>query len=518
MSRRNKRKPPSNIGRASPSRAGKERIVFYAHKAPCRGFLFKVQIRIYAMRLHVHFVMKKFHILLLCAIVFIAMPAFAAAEDLESLCGEISSSQNSCQNISPAECQATLQKCANYYDAQSAAIAKDLSKTAAQKNTLQNQVSSLKKKITGLEYQINQGTLMVKDLTIKITDTQSSITKTSGSIEDSQQQIAAILRAIYEEDQKPLFMVLLDGNLSDFFSNVAYLESLNSKVSGLLESTTNLKTYLENQKIKIDTEKGQVQKTIQIQALQKKENEQNKKKQESYLKLTEAQYQQQQKDKAAADKNAAAIKARIFDVIGVSKAPTFGEALEIAKYVSSVTGVRPALLLAVLTQESNLGRNVGQCYVTDYATGSGTNLQGTVSKQRVMNPKTVPIFLELTASLGMDAKKTPVSCWIPLYSSGVPYGWGGAMGPAQFISATWNSYKGKVSDIVGVTANPWNIRHAFLASGLLLKDNGALSSESAAAARYYCGYPGTRSECRAYANSVLRYASGYEADIKAIGG
>jgi len=236
------------------------------------------------------------------------------------------------------------------------------------------------------------------------------------------------------------------------------------------------------------------------------------------LLLTEAQYQQQQKEKAVADKNAAAIKARIFDLIGVSKAPTFGEALEIAKYVSSITGVRPALLLAILTQESNLGRNVGQCYLADYTTGAGTNLQGTVTKQRVMSPKSIPSFISLTEGLGMDPKKTPVSCWIPLYSNGVPYGWGGAMGPAQFIASTWNLYKGRVGEMVGTTANPWNIRHAFLASGLLLKDNGALTNESAAAAKYYCGGNYSRSECKSYANSVLRYASGYEADIKAIGG
>jgi hypothetical protein len=33
----------------------------------------------------------------------------------------------------------------------------------------------------------------------------------------------------------------------------------------------------------MDTEKGQLQKTIQIQNLQKQQNEQNKKEQESYL-------------------------------------------------------------------------------------------------------------------------------------------------------------------------------------------------------------------------------------------
>ncbi len=92
------------------------------------------------------------------------------------------------------------------------------------------------------------------------------------------------------------------------------------------------------------------------------------------------------------------------------------------------------------------------------------------------------------------------------------------MGPAQFIASTWSLYSDRVANIVSGLANPWNIRHAFLASGLLLKDNGALTSESTAAAKYYCGGNYGRSECRTYSNSVLRYATQYEADIKTIGG
>lgn len=464
-------------------------------------------------------ILSLFVFLVFFGVVFSCLPAGRAyAEDLAVLCQQLSENNNSCQNLSTADCQAQLKKCAAYYDQQSAEIAKDITKTAAQKNTLQNAITVLKKKISGLESQIKQGTLMVKDLNNQIGDTQVSIDKTMVKIEASQKQIKKILQAIYQEDQKPTVSILLEGNISDFFSNVFYLESLNSRVSDLLDSTKNLAQYLEKQKEKMDSEKTSLQKVIQIQTQQKQQQLAVQQEQAVTLKLTEAQYQKQQQEKAKADKNAAAIKARIFDVIGVSKAPTFGEALEIAKYVSNVTGVRPAFLLAILTQESSLGKNVGQCYVTDFSTGSGTNLSGSVVKQRVMNPKTIPTFVALTGSLSMDPKKTPVSCWIPMYSGGVPYGWGGAMGPAQFIASTWSSYTGPVSATTGVTANPWNIRHAFLASGLLLKDNGALTSESVAAAKYYCGGSYGRSECRSYANSVLRFANQYEADIKAIGG
>lgn len=468
--------------------------------------------------------MYNFKKLIFLVMFLVVLPVFVMAEDLAANCQKLSEAENSCQNLSSADCRALLEKCADYYDSQSADIAKDLTKTKQQKDTLQSQVASLKKKITNLEYQINQGTLMVKGLNLQINDTQVSIDKTALKIEDSQNQISNILRSIYEEDQKPSFVILMEGSLSDFFSNIAYLESLNEKVSNLLESTTNLKSYLENQKVKIDNERNQVQKTIKIQSLQKKENEQNKKQQEGYLKITEAQYQQQQKDKADADKKASVIKSRIFDLLGVSDAPNFEQAYNIAKYVSNITGVRAALILAVLTQESNLGKNVGQCYLKNTQTGDGVRIKTGVFSPKTMSPKRdVPVFLNLISDINQgkglirEAFSTPVSCVV--YYNNRPYGWGGAMGPAQFIPSTWINagYGKKVSDITGKVADPWDITDAFMANGLYLRDLGAKTNEFNAAMKYYCGGSCTRYD-RFYGNSVVSIANQYEADIKAIGG
>ncbi len=463
--------------------------------------------------------------IILPAFVMADLPAYAGqAGDLAVMCKAISETENSCQNLSASECQATLQKCAEYYDSQSAAIAKDITKTQQQKKTLQGQVSTLKSKITGLEYQIKQGTLMVKGLVSQRKDTEVSIDKTTLNIESTQRQMADILRTIHQEDQKPSFVILLEGNLSDFFSNIAYLESLNEKVGTLLKSTQNLKSYLETQKIKIEDETNKLQKTIKVQSLQKQENEQNKKQQEAYLKFTEVQYQQQQKDKAEADKKATAIKTRIFDLLGVSDAPSFEEAHAIAKYVSGVTGVRAALILAILAQESNLGKNVGQCYLKDIATGAGVKIKTGVYSPKTMSPtRDVPVFLTLIEeinkgkNLARDPFSTPVSCVI--YYNGKPYGHGGAMGPSQFIPSTWSKlgYGKKVEAITGKTADPWDIRDAFLATGFLLKDNGALKNEFNAAMKYYCGGSCTSYD-KFYGNSVVSIANQYEADIKAIGG
>ncbi len=451
------------------------------------------------------------------------LPGFVVADDLSAICQQISQSDNSCQNLSAADCRATLEKCAVYYDQQSAQIAQDITKTAQQKNTLQSKIGSLKKKITGLEYQIVQGTLMVKDLTGQISDIQVSIDKTSLNIENSQRQIATILRAVAQEDKKPSVQILIEGNLSDYFGNVAYLETLNSKVSTLLDSTKNLKSYLDAQKAKQEQEKGQLQQTIKIQSLQKAEQLQTKQQQEGYLKLTEAQYQQQVQDKADADKKAAAIKSRIFDLLGVANAPNFGQAVEIAKYVSGITGVRAAFVLAILTQESNLGKNVGQCYLTNKPNlGDGVKIKTGAYSPRTMNVKSIPVFLniinQINAGKGLarDPYSTPVSCVI--WYGNEPVGTGGAMGPSQFEPRTWAAgYGQRVTNITGKIADPWDIRDAFLATGLLLRDNGGVTNEFNAAMKYYCGGGCTRYD-RFYGNSVIRIANQYEADIKAIGG
>lgn len=447
--------------------------------------------------------MKKIFLVFLLLGLFV--PVILFADDLATQCAIVSESPSGCPNLSSADCKILLQKCSDYYDQQSAQLSQDITKTTQQKKTLANQIASLKGKISNLEAQISKGNIMVKDLNIQISDTEVSINKTTDQITSSQNQVADILRSIYEEDKKPSFVILLEGNLSDFFSNLAYLDGLNSRVSALLDDTKNLKTYLQGQQTKMSDNVDQLQKTIALQKAQKQENEQNKKEQDQYLKLTEVQYQQQLKDQQDLAQKSAKIKAMLFQMVGVSKVPTFGEALAVAQSVSNLVSIRPAFLLAIISQESAIGRNVGQCMLTDSATGNGKKVSSGAATIRVMKPtRDVPPFIQITTALGRDPYNTPVSCWIPAYVSGQPTGWGGAMGPAQFIASTWNLFADRLKNLLGQTADPWGVKDSFTAAALYLSDLGAssqtTSAESRAASRYYGG-------SSAYARSVLNRAS-----------
>jgi len=439
---------------------------------------------------------KSFGFLVLLSFFFLFLPnvlVFAQENGLE-------------QCSSREECEALLKK----YEEQISQYDQDISKTEQQKNTLKNQISLLKKKVDKLSAQINQSNLVIKDLKIQIQDTEGSIGKTSIKIDDSKTRMAKILQVISEEDQKPLIEILFsEKKLSDFFDNLIALEALNSETQEILTGIKDLKITLETQKESLDSDKTDMEQMVIVQQLQKKESEGTKKSQEQILNLTEAEYQKSLKEKKEIEKRAADIRARIFELIGVPKAPTFGEALDIARYVEKITGIRPALLMAVLTQESNIGKNVGQCYLKNTETGAGVKANSGTAVSRVMNPKRdVPIFLAITQELGRNFVDTPVSCPMSV-------GWGGAMGPAQFIPDTWEKYAEKVKEVTGKPADPWNIKDAFLAAGIYLKDLGVLNNEFKAVMRYFSGGSWSKWE-EFYGNSVLSIAKQYEADIKEI--
>lgn len=419
---------------------------------------------------------------------------FAQNENLEDLCESIEKIEKKCESFASGDCKKLLESCAQYLDEKSERISQDISKTEKQKKTLQNQISILKQKINKLETQIKQSNIMIQDLSLQIRDTESSISKTSQKIEEKKKQLVEILRITYEMDKKSLIEVLLtEQTISGFFDSLIYLETLNAKSQDLLNIIKNLKNSLEDQKLILDKEKENLERVLKMQVLQKEESEKTKKETEQLSKLTEAQYQKLIQEKKEVEQVAAKIKAKIFELIGVAKAPTFGEALEIAKAVGGITNIRPAFLLAIISQESAIGRNVGQCYLTDENTGDGIKIATGEKSPRTMNPyRDVPIFLDITKKLGLNYKSTPVSCWIPIYVSGKPYGWGGAMGPAQFIPSTWRLYEPDISQRLGRTPNPWLVYDSFLAAAIYLADLGAnaqtTQSERNAANKYCGGY------------------------------
>ncbi|MBI2049107.1 MAG: hypothetical protein HYT29_01575, partial [Parcubacteria group bacterium] len=229
--------------------------------------------------------------------------------------------------------------------------------------------------------------------------------------------------------------------------------------------------------------------------LQKKSIEADKAKKRNILAATkgvEALYQKVVQEK---EQDAAAIRSELFALQGSSAIP-FEKALDYANKAFEKTGVRPALILGVIAEESNLGENVG-----------------TGNWRTDMHPeRDAPIFVEITRRLGLNPDALPVSKkpW---------YGWGGAMGPAQFIPSTWVLYEDRIAAVAGhAPPNPWEPYDAFMASALLMKDNGAdkgtYSAERLAALRYFAGWKNATKPAYAfYGDEVMVLAEKYQRQI-----
>ncbi len=258
----------------------------------------------------------------------------------------------------------------------------------------------------------------------------------------------------------------------------------------------------------LEDQKTDAANLLKIQSIQKQDLAGTIGEQNSLLVETKGKENNYQTLLADRKKRAAELRGRIYELFNTGKQINFGQAVDIAKWTSNLTGVRAAFVLAVLTQESNLGKNVGTC-----------NRAGdpeSKSWKVVMKPtRDHEPFKTITGELGLDIDTTPVSC--PMKDkNGNQVGWGGAMGPAQFIPSTWMGYRAKVAKLSGKsTANPWDIRDSFLAAAIKLTNDGADGTDDGdwqAAMKYFAG--SVNLKYRFYGDNVLKTTKQYEEDMK----
>ncbi len=408
--------------------------------------------------------------------------------------------------------RAKLEKELEEIEKEIAAYEKVVAQTQKEKQTLQNKINELKKKAQQLTLKIKQTNLNLDYLKIRIEDTTNSISKTISKIEETKENLKNTLLSFYHLKQySTLEIILANNEISEFFDYMNAVNLLQEKIQVNIEELEELENTLSQQKQKLDADAEETQKMLAMQLLQKQDLEKNQKESSNLLEITKGNEQKYQQLLSSSQQKANEIRQRLYELIGVKTQVTFGEALEIAEWVSSKTGIRPAFLLAVITQESNLGKNVGTCN----RPGDPYNK----SWRQVMKPSQHEAFLKITSELGIDPDTTPVSCPINDPKRGLIAGknsWGGAMGPAQFIPTTWLTYAPKVKQITGkAVANPWDVRDAFLASALYLTNYGAnkktRDSEWRAALIYFSGSVNTKYSF--YADSVLAIADRYESDI-----
>lgn len=405
-------------------------------------------------------------------------------------------------------------------EAQIKALTGTIAQTKQQGVSLKNDITVLSKKIEQSKLKIQAHNKAIARINGTISEKNRSINVLDAKMDREKESLAQIMRKTrYLEQYSILDFGLQADSLSTFFSDADSFSTLNRALNQSFEDITITKTDLETVKSELEVAKDEETEKKLAQESEKKKVETNQKEKNTLLTITKNQETEYKKVLAAREKEAAQIRARLFELRDTGSI-SFGQAYDFALAASKSTGVRPALILAILMQESALGINVGACYLKDYATGDGVSIKTGAVRPRTMHPtRDVPVFTSFMSKIGRDPQKTPISCWIAAYSGGKPSGWGGAMGPSQFIPSTWQIFEKRIEKITGSTvADPWKPYHAITATSLYLEDLGAIAgneaSERNAACKYYSGRSCASSSAGAgYGNSVMKKLYAMQVDI-----
>ncbi len=386
-----------------------------------------------------------------------------------------------------------------------------------QGKTLGNEVATLNAQINKLNLQIKAVNLQLQQLNDQIGTTQGQINQTENQIDDHKAALASALQTLYEADKESTLEILLANNrLSDFFGNLNDVTLVQSNVRIALDEIVKLRGQLLEQKQQLSNEKSDTENFMAIQQAQQQNLKVTKTQKSTLLIQTKGQEAIYQKILTKNKETAAQIRNRIFELLGGGQL-TFAKAYDYAKLAEGATGVRAALILAILDRESALGKNVGKCSYTT-----------------AMNPtRDIPLFLPLLQKLGIDPNSQ--AAYVSCPNSDGAYG--GAMGPAQFIPSTWNLYSAEISKVTGDNPpNPWNNSDAFVATGIYISDLLNSSScksyananqsaslpyqtldERCAAAKYYAG--GNWYTYRFwYGQPVVDRANQFQSDIDTLNG
>lgn len=391
---------------------------------------------------------------------------------------------------------------------------KILSERQRESASLERDVAILNAKIKEAELVIRAKNLSIQRLGKDINTKAATINELTGKIDKGKESLAQLVRKTNEIDSVSLVEVILSSeNISSFFSDLDSFDSIKKSMQESFEEIRTVKAHTEDEKEQLEDKKSAETDAKQVIEAEKKKIAANEAERRNLLKISknkEKEYESVIRDREA---KAAEIRNALFSLRDTGSIQ-FGTAYNYAVEISAKTGVRPAFLLAIITQESNLGKNVGTCNRPQDKLKWFNIMPGPEDKASGKSGRDdQTVYLRLMKELGLNPDSQPLSC---------PYGggWGGAMGPAQFIPTTWASYQARIAQVVGkAVPNPWSAKDAFTASALLLSDLGAsrggYSAERNAACMYYSGRScgSGRVSNTFYGDQVIQKAAKIQADI-----
>lgn len=372
----------------------------------------------------------------------------------------------------------------------------ELESQRSQSASIERDISILEGQIREAELELEANRLRIRELTGNINETEETLEELEDHLGIQKDSLAELLRDMRKLGDYSIVEVMLShDSLSDFFRRSDSVGVVRRQVIEKLEEIQENQKLAQEEKENLQELKSQEVSVQHAISAEKSKIETAQNEHAELLAASRSQERTYEEIIAEREAQAAAIRSALFALRDSTTEINFGQALDLAREVEQYTGVRPAFLLAILTQETRIGQNIGTC-----------NLPSTPNRmwKDIMKPsRDQAPYLRIVERLGIGPEDRPLSCPQSI-------GWGGAMGPSQFIPSTWEMYADRVASAVGVDiADPWRPRDAFFASGIYLADLGAgagtYQAELEAAGRYYAG-GNWQTAGMGYANSVLNIA------------
>ena len=376
----------------------------------------------------------------------------------------------------------------------------NLSNLQTQRTSLERDVAIYDSKIQAAQLGIKQRNLIIEKLKGDIAQKQQGIRNLDYKVQDGEESLAQILRETRQIDDMTFATLALGGSLSEIFQEIDDFQAVQKALGNSFTRMATQRADLQARQQALEEQRQEEQDLLQLQVLQQNSLKTAQKEKQYLVASARGQESVYQQVIASKQQTAAQIESTLF-ALRDTKSISFGNMYAYAKEASLKTNVRPALILGILSEESNLGQNVG----------SGT------WRVDMKSPRDTDPFAQITVELGLNPDSMPVSKkpW---------YGWGGAMGPAQFIPSTWQLYKERIAASTGQNPpNPWDPRTATFAAAILMMDNGAdqqtRAAERLAALRYLAGWKNaTKSAYSFYGDDVMDLADKFQQQIDILGG
>lgn len=368
-----------------------------------------------------------------------------------------------------------------------------IKKKDSEVKTLEKEIDILGDNISKANLEIERTKIALEKIGLDVEEVEENVTNKEAVIEHEKNFLKEFLRLVYKNDNSTfLERILSDEKLADVLADAEAMQNIQQKIQSALENLKQERADLKKNQLDLENKQDEQDQLFAMQEAQKAALQSDALKKDRFVIAAKTKKVEMETDLNSAEKTKKILRDEIFSLKSAGVSMSMQQALDIASFAASKTGIRPEFLLGLLKVESDLGNNVG-----------GGNYK------KDMSPAQHEAFFAVCQKLNLNPETMPVSKRPTNYK-----GWGGAMGPAQMMPKTWLGYEADVAQLTGNNPpSPWDNKDAFTAAALKLSRDGASSQnrddEWKAAMMYLAGSNWNNPSLRWYGDRVLKLAEVY---------